>query len=656
MEDLFSQTKVSPPRKMPKPSRAKSGMALTRSAQTLSWFGKSKSAPTVDLMTADILSKSLSELSTSSFPRSQSVGSFGTMSDVVGNFVTFGGPCAGTRAAVEEVNCLFQYITWTDEHREWCPIVHEKSFLTYDQIWKILSLSDYLAAAGLHRDSFDCFFSCFRTILLADSTTGALESIVTSLPSPLSPAWATQRLAEILESADNFQIIFRSVLGCIRVSVTLEEAICTLNLVSLLMNAVRQSTRYDRIIIQLLSHYYYEISNIGSDLSETAAFEFQDYMPDDATPEFSISNLPVGIKDREILFYTVKQRMDFDFPADPMSVEAGFPEMFHVKAARQFVGSAFIRERTIELIEWCSRVIHKHERWINTELELVQLAGYDLEACPEITSQVLLWCCVAERILHTGCFALDESLFASSAVSRFGLAVPDAIAIILHVPFEKSGPEEAMSPSLGCNFATSSPTTWCVKRLQAFATSHGVSEISSRYFDRVTSFHLRRWPIHSSTAIGLGRKYSRAILHNDRRQMPGFSQSSTFWESKRESPLGGEALDTSMPGQESLVGETHTCHRIPDLDPRDLPLGLVGEATTSEERPKFLTRISPSSSPSSGMSSDQKSFRLLAKRLNQGPKHYIKNLETSRESMPMSLTLNESWRFDRVCGMPAPSP
>ncbi|EXJ87164.1 hypothetical protein A1O3_04123 [Capronia epimyces CBS 606.96] len=504
MDDIFEQAEDYP---SSKPTGGSVPQTTSVSSTRLPYGPhKSKSAPILSLMKVDANSEVPRVLDKLCLPRSQSTALLGpnTKSPAALYGAWFGAPCP-----IRAVDAFFAYCGSADVYRT-LPLGHGDIGVDYNQVWKLLSFSDCLVAAGLCDDAFDIYYSCFRGTIMFDPAS-ADQHHVSSLK-PDSSAWIKQRIVALIKHDKTLLTILICLAGCIRSSTTCVHVTCSGRILAALIMALREEGGCHPIFLQLLLHYHSELKRFPDEVAAWSLASVDSAPPCPAAMSNVLTEFPPSVRDREALFFLAKEQPDLDFPADNLLIGIGCVDIEPCKVARQFVASAFIRNRTAEMIEWCAGVLLKRQRWVDREI-LHFRRGLWIDNSPvRVVEQVIFWCLMAERMSATGDQAMTDARFASSQQSVFGLHIPEAIDALLELVLVQEDVAECFDVVPTSGHTAFSPARWTNERLLKLTCADGVSRFARHYYRRITSI-CNMWPSVADTgAKQLGIEYAQTLV------------------------------------------------------------------------------------------------------------------------------------------------
>ncbi|KAK5055308.1 hypothetical protein LTR84_013058 [Exophiala bonariae] len=645
LEDLFSSVVSTMPEPQPA-TRSGHGHSLSLSRQTDQRLPKSVSAPTVLTFTTS-RPPELNRLTISSSSLSLSA----QVQCLDQRELPHPGWAQTSPRAIDiftdHLNALLHYFPQrlllhdrvfeseaTDTVSSWC-------------IDKLLKLADYLSAGGLSRDSFDTYLTCFTHVVFYFPTTLCMSEDEYAYANEQFAASLLQRIKDISCHFAIFSFLMTAAIGCVRSSCTLDDASCAGRLLRILMNVLSDCTETFLAPITLLYHYHRDLEQFWAPVGFSWSIDPVRRVTEENVTNNAFSTLTTGAKDRELVFLSSKEQIEFAYPTDNFWVGSKFFDISHDRIARQFIGNAFIRSKTVEFIEWCKQIIILNQKTIEDRLMEVQHMRLEYEEFQDMASQLLFWSFVHEKICSEGTCSLDDSNYASSNVSRFGINIPEAFAVITSVLTKKNQWPKTFRDMASGSLQPSTFLTWVLQRLQTLKSEDGVLDFIYRYFKRTLRHQSGGVCTLLPSAVFLGRKHTLTIA-----------------EHLFDCPAGKCVhARNAAPAQADDI----------NLQPSDVAMQDIDDATSTAEQsgiveyPAYQTatsrlqaslvsmRRSGVASSSSSMSGEQREFRSLARQLQQEawPFNRVRNRgRDERSADQTSISSHESWRFERVSGMP----
>lgn len=646
LEDLFNSP-ISTVSTIPQPTKSIHDSRPRTSKLTDQYLQKSVSAPTVRTITTnkqpgfDRLTVTSSSLSLSTQFQSHDD------DDILHSRWAHTNP-NGVDIFADHLNSLLQYFPQR-------LLLHDRFFgakamCTMDQlrIERLLKLADFLFAGNLLRDSFDTYLTCFTNVVFYFPTALCTSEDDFAYADEQFATWLLQRIRDITGDFHILGLLVTSAVGCVRSSCTLDDASCAGRLLRILMSVLDEGTGIFLAPLTLLHHYHQDLEQFWSPIGFSWTTNHDCHLTQQNVAENVFSILIPVVKDRELVFLSSKEQINFEFPMDNFWVGSRFADISHDKVARQFIGNAFIRSKAFDLVDWCKQIITSRQRSIEEKLIEIQDMKLEYDEFQEMTSQLLFWCFVHEKICSSGISVLDDSAYASSNVSRFGINILEALAVITMALTKKNQWPKTFRDMTSGALQPSTFLTWLLQRLQMLMTEEGILEFIYRYFKRILRHQSGGVSSLLPGAIFSGRKYAQVIAEHFFDGLDGRCFHMNADASAEEVDMNLQTNDVVMLDMYDIENEPTTERPNPLEDSRY-------QMATSRLQASLAAMINPgTATPSSSMSGEQREFRSLAQQLRQGtwPFGQVSNhRETERSADQTSISSHESWRFDRVSGM-----
>ncbi|KEF56560.1 uncharacterized protein A1O9_06748 [Exophiala aquamarina CBS 119918] len=511
LDDLFTSPVTSVPPSRP-PNKSVYDSRLRSSKLTPQYMPKSISAPTVLTFTDNVRPFDRLTVTSSSTSLSAQFQSH-RYNEIFHSRWAPTNP-NGVDIFIDHLNSLLQYFPQR-------LLFHDRFFgaeaiCTMDQlrVERLLKLASYLSAGNLLRDSFDTYLTCFATTVFYFPT--ALSTSEDDFPyaDEQFATWLLQRIREITRHSHILGFLVTSAVGCVRSSCTLDDASCAGRLLRILMSILSEGTGRFLALLTLLHHYHRDLeqfwSPIGFEWTSTSAC----HLMQENVAEDVFSTLIPDVKDRELVFLSSKEQIEFAFPTDNFWVGSKLFDIAHDKIARQFIGNAFIRSKAFDLLGWCKITFVSKQRSIEERLVEVQDMKLEYEEFQDIASQLLFWCFIHEKTCSNGSPPLDESAYASSSFSRFGINIPDAFAVVAISVTKKAQWPKTFKDLASGTLQPSTLLTWLLKRLQMLMTEDGILEFIYRYFRRMLRHQSGGVSNLLPSATSTGRRFAHMMAEH----------------------------------------------------------------------------------------------------------------------------------------------
>lgn len=645
LEDLFSSVISTAPEPQ-QPMKSGHGHRLSLSRQMDQRLPKSVSAPTVLTFTTS-RPPELHHLTTASSSISLSAQA---QSLDHNDFLRSGWAQASPRGIdifTDHLNALLHYFPQR-------LLLHDRVFgsevtdtASPVRIDGLLTLADYLSAGGLSRDSFDTYLTCFTHVVFYFPATLRMSEDEYAYANEQFAASVLQRIKDISCHLTTLSFLMTSAIGCVRSSCTLDDASCAGRLLRILMNVLSECTERFLAPMTLLYHYHRDLEQFWAPLGFSWSINPVRHLTEENVPESAFSTLTTGAKDRELVFLSSKEQIEFAYPTDNFWVGSKFFDISHDRIARQFIGNAFIRSKAVEFIEWCKQIIILNQKTMEDRLIEVQEMRLEYEEFQDMASQLLFWSFVHEKICSEGSLSLEDTNYASSNVSRFGINIPEAFAVITSILTKKNQWPKTFRDMASGSLQPSTFLTWLLQRLQKLMTEDGVLDFIYRYFKSTLRHQSGGVCTLLPSAVFLGRKHALTIAEHLFDCAAG-----KCVHARKNVPVQAEDMN-SQPGDVSMQDVDETGSTAVQASIVEYP---TYQTATSRLQASLATmRRSGIASSSSSMSGEQREFRSLARQLQQEawPFNRVVNLGRGERSADQtSISSHESWRFERVSGMP----
>lgn len=516
-------------------------------------------------------------------------------------------------------------------------------------IERLLKLADYLSAGSLLRDSFDTYLSCFTHVVFYFPTASGINEDDFAYANEQFATSLLQRIRDISPHFHVLGLLLTSAIGCVRSSCTLDDASCAGRLLRMLISVLNESRGRHSAILALLHHYHRDLEQFWSPLGFSWSTKPVCRATQENVTENTFSILFPGVKDRELVFLSSKEQVEFAYPTDNFWVGSKFFDVGHDMIARQFIGNAFIRTKAFDFIEWCKKVIVSNQKSIEDRLLEVQDMKLEYEEFQDMTSQLLFWCLVHEKACNERSSTLDDASYASSSLSRFGISIPEAFTVITTVLTKKGQWPKTFKDMASGTLQPSTLLTWLLHGFQILTTEDGVLDFIYRYFRRTLRHQSGGVSTLLPSAVFLGRKYALTIAGHLFDCSVGKCVHIRNNAPAQEEDISLQSSDITMHDADDLGTRATTQQSRPLED-------STYRTATSRLKASLAVLRSPGvASSSSSMSGEQREFRSLARQLQQETWRFnqvINYGRGERSADQTSISSHESWRFDRVSGMP----
>lgn len=554
----------------------------------------------------------------------------------------------GVDIFTDHLNSLLQYFPQS-------LLLHDRFFgteamCTMDQlrVERLLKLAGYLSAGNLLRDSFDTYLTCFTNTVFYFPI--ALSTSEDDFPyaDEQFATWLLRRIRDITSHFHILGLLVTSAVGCVRSSCTLDDASCAGRLLRILMSVLSEGTGRFSALLTLLHHYHRDLEQFWSPIGFTWTSTSACQLTQENVAEDVFSALIPIVKDRELVFLSSKEQIEFTFPTDNFWVGSKFFDVAHDKIARQFIGNAFIRSKAFDLLSWCKKTVVSKQSSIEERLTEIQDLKLEYAEFQDIASQLLFWCFAHQQICCNESSSLDDSMYASSSISRFGINIPEAFAVITIVLTKRSQWPKTFKDLASGALQPSTFLTWLLKRLQMLMTEDGILEFIYSYFRRMLRHQSGGVNGLLPSAASSGRRYAHTMAD----RLFGSAEDRSF---PMNAPASPDKADVGLQSNEVTMLDIYDVENGPTTEGPSMLEDSRYPTATSRLQASLTAMVNPGiASSSSSMSGEQREFRSLAQQLQQKTWPFgriLNNGEAERSADQVSLSSHESWRFDQVSGM-----
>ena len=554
----------------------------------------------------------------------------------------------GVDIFTDHLNSLLQYFPQS-------LLLHDRFFGTEvtctmdrSRMERLLKLASYLSAGNLLRDSFDTYLTCFTNTVFYFPT--ALSTNEDDFPyaDEQFATWLLRRIRDITNDFHILGLLVTSAIGCVRSSCTLDDASCAGRLLRILMSVLSEGTDRFSALLKLLHHYHRDLEQFWSPIGFSWTSSFVCQLTQEDVAEDVFSTLVPIVKDRELVFLSSKEQIEFAFPTDNFWVGSKFFDVAHDKIARQFIGNAFIRSKAFELLSWCQKTISSKQRLLEERLAEIQEMKFDYAEFQDMASQLLFWCFAHEQTSGNRSSSLDDSTYGSSSLSRFGINIPEAFAVITITLTKRSQWPKTFKDLAAGTLQPSTFFTWLMTRLQLLMTDDGSLEFIYSYFRRMLRYQSGGVGGLLPSAASSGRRYAHAMSEH----VFGRVEDSTSHMNAQDSSADEDA---ELESSEVAMLDIYDVENAPMTQGPNVLEAAKYQTATSSLQASLTAMVNPGiASSSSSMSGEQREFRSLAQKLQQKTWPFgriLNSSEAERSADQVSVSSHESWRFDQVSGM-----